>query len=78
MPSQQHINPEALSRSRGYSQVVKVGNTVYIAGQVSAGSDGNVIGKGDPASRVPMAQEFVAALARHRYWLRPGVEAVPA
>ncbi len=45
MPSQ-HINPEALSRSRGYSQVVKVGNTVYIAGQISAGSDGNVVGKG--------------------------------
>ena len=28
MPSQ-HINPDTLSRSRGYSQVVKVGNTVY-------------------------------------------------
>jgi enamine deaminase RidA (YjgF/YER057c/UK114 family) len=47
MPSQ-HINPETLSRSRGYSQVVKVGDTVYIAGQVSAGADGNVVGKGDP------------------------------
>ena len=34
MPSQ-HINPEDLSRSRGYSQVVKVGHTVYIAGQIS-------------------------------------------
>src|SRR5262245_60798036 len=51
MPSQ-HINPDTLSRSRGYSQVVKVGNTVYIAGQVSAGADGNVIGKGDPEAQV--------------------------
>jgi 2-iminobutanoate/2-iminopropanoate deaminase len=48
MPSQQHINPDTLSRSRGYSQVVKVGDTAYIAGQVSAGADGNVVGKGDP------------------------------
>jgi reactive intermediate/imine deaminase len=51
MPSQ-HINPEALSRSRGYSQVVKAGNTVYIAGQISVGSDGNVVGKGDAEAQV--------------------------
>ena len=52
MPSQEHINPDSLSRSRGYSQVVKVGDTVYIAGQVSAGTDGNVVGKGDPEAQV--------------------------
>jgi enamine deaminase RidA (YjgF/YER057c/UK114 family) len=52
MPSQQHINPDSLSRSRGYSQVVKVGNTVYVAGQVSAGADGNVVGKGDPEAQL--------------------------
>jgi 2-iminobutanoate/2-iminopropanoate deaminase len=51
MPSQQYINPDTLSRSRGYSQVVKVGGTVYIAGQVSAGADGNVVGKGDPEAQ---------------------------
>src|SRR5919106_5280574 len=52
MPNAQYVNPETLSRSRGYSQVVKVGNTVYIAGQVSAGADGNVVGKGDPEAQV--------------------------
>jgi 2-iminobutanoate/2-iminopropanoate deaminase len=52
MPSQEYINPDVLSRSRGYSQVVKAGNTVYIAGQVSAGTDGNAIGKGDPEAQV--------------------------
>jgi enamine deaminase RidA (YjgF/YER057c/UK114 family) len=51
MPSQ-YINPDTLSRSRGYSQVVKAASTVYIAGQVSAGSDGNVVGKGDPEAQV--------------------------
>jgi enamine deaminase RidA (YjgF/YER057c/UK114 family) len=32
--------------------VVKVGNTVYIAGQVSAGPDGSVVGKGDAEAQV--------------------------
>src|SRR5919106_2718549 len=52
MPNAQYVNPETLSHSRVYSQVVKVGNTVYIAGQVSAGADGNVVGKGDPEAQV--------------------------
>jgi enamine deaminase RidA (YjgF/YER057c/UK114 family) len=52
MAHAQYVNPETLSRSRGYSQVVKVGNTVYIAGQVSAGPDGAVVGRGDPEAQV--------------------------
>jgi enamine deaminase RidA (YjgF/YER057c/UK114 family) len=64
MPSQQHINPDSLSRSRGYSQVVKVGNTVYIAGQVSAGADGNVVGKGDPEAQVRQIWRNVEAAVK--------------
>jgi enamine deaminase RidA (YjgF/YER057c/UK114 family) len=64
MPSQQYINPEALSRSRGYSQVVKVGNTVYIAGQISAGSDGNVVGKGDPESQARQVWRNIEAAVK--------------
>ena len=41
------INPEGLSRRPFYSHVVKAGDTVYIAGQVSRDKDGNVIGIGD-------------------------------
>jgi enamine deaminase RidA (YjgF/YER057c/UK114 family) len=63
MPSQ-HINPEALSRSRGYSQVVKVGNTVYIAGQISVGLDGNVVGKGDPETQVRQVWRNVEAAVK--------------
>ena len=40
--------------------------------------DGVLISKGDPASRVPLAQEFVAAIARHRHWHRPQLDRVPA
>jgi 2-iminobutanoate/2-iminopropanoate deaminase len=63
MPSQ-YLNPEALSRSRGYSQVVKVGNTVYIAGQISAGSDGNVVGKGDPESQARQVWRNIEAAVK--------------
>jgi 2-iminobutanoate/2-iminopropanoate deaminase len=63
MPSQ-HINPEALSRSRGYSQVVKVGNTVYIAGQISAGPDGTVVGKGDPESQARQVWRNIEAAVK--------------
>ncbi|HEX9867428.1 MAG TPA: RidA family protein [Candidatus Tectomicrobia bacterium] len=64
MPSQQHINPDSLSRSRGYSQVVKVDNTVYIAGQVSAGTDGNVVGKGDPEAQVRQVWRNIEAAVK--------------
>ena len=52
MPERQYFNPDALCSPRGYTQVVKVGNTVYIAGQVSAARDGSVVGKGDPEAQV--------------------------
>jgi enamine deaminase RidA (YjgF/YER057c/UK114 family) len=64
MPSQQHINPDTLSRSRGYSQVVKVGDTAYIAGQVSAGADGNVVGKGDPEAQVRQVWRNIEAAVK--------------
>ncbi len=51
MPNQ-HLNPDTMSRPRGYTQVVKVGNTVYIAGQVGVAQDGSVLGKGDPEAQV--------------------------
>jgi 2-iminobutanoate/2-iminopropanoate deaminase len=64
MPSQQYLNPESMSRPRGYSQVVKVGNTVYIAGQVSAGSDGNVVGKGDPEAQARQVWRNIEAAVK--------------
>jgi enamine deaminase RidA (YjgF/YER057c/UK114 family) len=63
MPSQ-HINPDTLSRSRGYSQVVKVANMIYIAGQVSSGADGNVVGKGDPETQVRQVWRNVEAAVK--------------
>lgn len=43
------INPETLPPPPGYSQVVTVsgGTTIYLAGQVAWGPDGNIVGEGD-------------------------------
>jgi len=39
---------------------------------------GVVIGTNEPTTRLQMAQDFIAALARHRHWSRAGTEHVPA
>ncbi len=41
------IHPEGLVKRPMYSHVVKVGNTVHIAGQVSRDENGNSVGIGD-------------------------------
>lgn len=52
MPQAQYVNPANLSKSRGYTQVVKVDHTVYIAGQVSVAADGKIVGQGDAEAQV--------------------------
>ncbi|MHB1124795.1 MAG: catalase [Ramlibacter sp.] len=48
------------------------------AGEGGPAVPGVVLGRNDPPSRAQLAQEFVAALARHRHWSRANLEAVPA
>ncbi len=45
--SVERIQPEGLSRPPTYSQVVKAGNTIYIAGQVAQDERGQLVGPGD-------------------------------
>jgi reactive intermediate/imine deaminase len=42
----QRINPPGLSAPTTYSHIVKVGNTLYIAGQVGADVSGKIAGAG--------------------------------
>jgi 2-iminobutanoate/2-iminopropanoate deaminase len=42
----QRINPPGLSTPTTYSHIVRAGNTLYIAGQVGADSQGKVVGPG--------------------------------
>jgi enamine deaminase RidA (YjgF/YER057c/UK114 family) len=51
MPSKTYVNPDTMAQPTGYTHVVKVGNTAYIAGQVSIARDGSVVGKGDPETQ---------------------------
>jgi enamine deaminase RidA (YjgF/YER057c/UK114 family) len=39
MPTREYKNPDTMSRPAGYTHVVKVDKTVYIAGQVSVSAD---------------------------------------
>ena len=41
------INPKNVHWPLGYSHVVKVGDTVWVSGQLPLDQDGNVVGKGD-------------------------------
>ena len=43
----ERIYPDGLTRSTAYTQVVKAGNTVYIAGQTAVDASGTVVGPGD-------------------------------
>ena len=40
------INPDGLSKSPGYTQVIKAGKLVFIAGQTAVTADGKVAGPG--------------------------------
>jgi catalase len=39
---------------------------------------GVVVGTNEPTTRLQMAQDFIAAIAKHRHWARSLVEEVPA
>jgi catalase len=48
------------------------------AGEGGPAVVGVLIGKNDPQGRAQLAQDFIAAIARHRHWMRPNIEAIPA
>ena len=54
--SREFINPPDVAPPSSclYSHVVKVGNTVYISGQVPRGMDGRAMHSGDPDAQIRM------------------------
>ncbi len=46
----ERFNPEGLAPAGGYHHVVKDGNTIYVAGQVSRDKEGKTVGVGDAAA----------------------------
>ena len=57
--SVQHLNPAGLPVTKSYTQVVTThgGRTVYISGQVSANSKGEIVHKGDFPAQVQQVYE---------------------
>src|SRR5262249_37253140 len=64
MPSKTYLNPDTMGQPRGYTQVVKVGNTTYIAGQVSMARADNVVGKVDPEAQARQVWHNLAAAVK--------------
>ena len=63
MPKQ-HLNPSGMHTPNGYSHVVKAGNTIYLAGQVSVALDGSVVGVANPSAQAEQIyQNLQSALA---------------
>jgi enamine deaminase RidA (YjgF/YER057c/UK114 family) len=46
------IVPPFIHKPTGYSHAILAGNTLYIAGQVAVGPDGNIVGVGDIETQV--------------------------
>src|ERR1051325_3289289 len=60
----ERIQPEGFPESPLYSPVVRVGNLVYVAGQVARDASGNVVGAGDfRAQAVQVFENLQRALA---------------
>jgi catalase len=57
---------------------VELLRSLGITGPESAAVAGVLVGKSEPTARVQLAQDFVAAIGKHRHWGRANVDAVPA
>lgn len=53
----QRLNPDNVYQLKGLSSTVRVGNMVYISGQVSLDENRNFVGEGDPEAQVTQIYE---------------------
>ena len=53
----ERTNPEGMTQPTAYSHLVKVGNLMFLAGQVALDGEGNVVGAGDMKSQVRQVLE---------------------
>lgn len=60
-----YVEPADLARPpEPYSHVIRIGKTVYVAGQVAFDEDGNVVGRGDPRRQAEQCWRNIEACVR--------------
>jgi 2-iminobutanoate/2-iminopropanoate deaminase len=66
MPRGERINPPGVHTPQAnYSHVTKVGNTLYISGQLGLDSDGSLVGPGDAEAQAEQAYRNIKAIVEH-------------
>ena len=73
-----HFLLEAYRHGKPLCLIGEAVQLLRVPGAEGGDAPGVVTGANDPATRLPMAQAFIQAIARHRHWGRPGADAVPA
>ncbi len=58
------VSPKELPKPTGYSQAVRVGNLLFISGQISENSKGEIIGKEDFEEQVRQVFENLRAILK--------------
>ena len=53
----ERINPDGMTQPTAYSHVVRYGELLFLAGQVSLDGDGNIVGEGDMRAQVRQVME---------------------
>ena len=53
----ERTNPEGMNQPTAYSHLVKVGNLMFLAGQVALDGEGNVVGAGDMKAQLRQVLE---------------------
>jgi catalase len=57
---------------------VELLRSLGVGGSDAPPPPGVIVGRNDPGTRNQLAQDFIAALARHRHWGRASSEGPPA
>ena len=66
MPRGERINPPGVHTPQAnYSHVTKVGNTLFVSGQLPLAQDGTVVGVGDAEAQAEQCYRNIKAIVEH-------------
>ncbi len=55
-------NPAGVHPTRGYSHAVRMGDLIFVSGQVAQNQDGEIVGKGDPKAQAEQVYRNLEAV----------------